>query len=101
MRRTKLATCGLLVAAALLGGGCGGGTPNNGGNNNDPDTVVDPVFSVALFSVASTQITNPYFPLRPGETKLLSVDGEDGPEMVIEEVLSTTRNVGRRSAGGT
>ncbi|MHC4407579.1 MAG: hypothetical protein ACYS0E_13220 [Planctomycetota bacterium] len=85
MRKTSQA---LLLAAILVMGGCGGGKTNP--KNNDP---AEPAFASALFSVAPTQVTNPYFPLRTGQTSLFQAETEDGFETIVVEVLDTTRTV--------
>ena len=84
----------LALCADFLLPGCAkneeSGSPQN--EPAAPDTVVDPGFASALFTNPS-QITNPYFPLTPGKTRVFLSVTEDGVEVTVLEVPSTTRVV--------
>jgi hypothetical protein len=81
-------TFAFMVLGTLLCGACGGNNPVAGAD--DP---AEPAFALALFSGASSQVTNPYFPLRPGATSVFLADTEDGLETIVVDVLDATRVV--------
>ncbi len=84
MRFPKHSLLSLLIAALFVGG-C-----SSSKKTGDP---AEPVFSVALFTAQSAQVTNSYFPLVAGAIRIYQFQSEDGRETVIEEVLEGTRQV--------
>ena len=74
----------LLLLVPLAVAGCAG---------NPILDPAEPAFAVANFGVNSTLIDNPYHPLVPGTVRIYQVDGEDGLETVVVEVLDITRLV--------
>jgi len=85
MRRKTIAS---MILAALPLVACGGNGP--GAGTGDP---AEPAFDVALFSGASTQVTNAYLPLRPGATSVFLAETEDGLETTVVDVLDSARVV--------
>ena len=84
----------LALVAGFLLNGCARNEESNSARSEPavPDAVVDPAFASALFTNPS-QITNPYFPLTPGKTRVFLSVTEDGVEVTVLEVPSTSRVV--------
>ena len=64
-----------------------------GCTSNPITNPAEPAFSAANFSVNSTLIDNPYHPLIPGTVGIHQIDGADGLETIVIEVLDVTRLV--------
>ena len=90
MRYERIATLLLLLLVAVAPAGCTGNLPK------DP---AEPVFSVQRFAANSALIDNPYHPLVPGTVRIYQVEGADGIETIVVEVLDETRLIWPVSAG--
>ncbi len=88
-QRNETATAMALACCMWLLCACSSNNPP-AANGNDP---AEPAFSAELFSTASSNVDNPYFPLVPGTVQIYEIVTEDETEIVVVEVLDETRTV--------
>jgi hypothetical protein len=72
-----------ILVAVMFFSGC---NDKSTGANNEYNPIIDPADFVS-------EVTNPFFPLTPGQTFIYEGESEDGPELVEVRVSDQTREI--------